>query len=346
MKFTVDEKYLLQCFETLIHTPSPVCYPVKINPVLEKLAAEFDCQITYDRRGTAYIVLDGEDNDKTVLISSHWDTLGLVVRTLDNNGYIRVRQLGGVNYNNLEGVSVTVHTRDGKDYTGMLTCQSHSVHVYEDARTLPRNENTMILLLDEDVHSKADVKALGIQHGDYISIDPNYEYTKNGYIKSRFIDDKAAVACAFTMLKYLKDHQLKPKFRTLLAFTYAEEISLGGPYVPPEVSEYVAIDIGLIGPDYDGHERCVTICSKDAKAPYTYDLTSRMIEYAKKAECDYAVDIFFHYGTDASTALMHGNNIQAAAFGMPVYCSHGRERTHIKSLLNTMNLLLAYALDI
>ena len=29
---------------------------------------------------------------------------------------------------------------------------------------------------------------------------------------------------------------------------------MGGTYVPPEVSEYVAIDIGLIGPDYDGNE--------------------------------------------------------------------------------------------
>ena len=208
------------------------------------------------------------------------------------------------------------------------------------------NENTMILLLDEDVHSKEDVYALGIQHGDYISIDPQFEITKNGYIKSRFIDDKAAVACVFAMLKYMKEQGLKPKYRTMLAFTFAEEISLGGPYVPPEVSEYVALDIGLIGPDYDGHERCVTICSKDAKAPYTYALTSRMIEYAKKAECDYAVDIFYLYGTDASTALMHGNNIQAAAFGMPVYCSHGRERTHIKSLENTFNLLLAYVMDI
>ena len=346
MKYQIDEQYLINCFRELVDVPSPVCYPVRINPVLERMAADFGYTLTYDRRGTSYITINGKDNSKTVLLSAHWDTLGMVVRKIDANGMIRVRNLGGVNFSNVEGESVTVHTRDGRDYTGIIACQSHSVHVFDDARTLERSEKTMIVLLDEDVRSEADVRALGIRHGDFISIEPHCEYTKNGYLKSRFIDDKAAIACVFAGIKYMQENGLKPKYRTMFAFTFGEEISLGGPFVPEEVSEYVAIDIGLIGPDYDGHERRVTICTKDNKAPYTSDLTSRLIGCAEKAGCDYAVDIFYRYGTDASTALCHGNNLQAAAFGMPVYCSHGRERTHMLSLTNTTNLMLAYVLDI
>ena len=346
MKFQIDEKYLIDCFRRLVDVPSPVCYGEKINTLLEEMAAEMGCQLTYDRRGNSYITLEGEDNSKTVLVAAHWDTLGMVVRRVDADGKIRVRQLGGVNYCSLEGESVTVHTRSGKEYTGLIACQSHSVHVFDDARTLERNENTMIVLLDEDVHSKEDVRALGILNGDFISVDPRCEFTSTGYLKSRFIDDKAAVACVFAMIRHLKENGLKPRYRTMLAFTFGEEIGLGGPWVPEEVSEYVAIDIGLIGPDYEGHERCVTICAKDNKAPYTYELTNRLIDYARKAECDYAVDIFYRYGTDASVALATSNNLQAAAFGMPVYCSHGRERTHVLSLQNTTNLLLAYVLDI
>ena len=121
---------------------------------------------------------------------------------------------------------------------------------------------------------------------------------------------------------------------------------MGGTYVPPEVSEYVAIDIGLIGPDYEGNEYKVSICAKDNAAPYDYNLTSCLINKAKKAGCDYAVDIFYRYGTDGNAAMRGGNNLRSAAFGMAVYCSHGMERTHIEGLRNTMNLLLAYALDI
>lgn len=346
MKFQADMQYLLDCFQKIVNTPSPVGFYALLNPVLEELAESYGEKITWDRRGTPYIVLEGEDNSKTVMIGAHSDTVGLVVRRVDANGMLRVRQLGGINYHSLEGETVTVHTRSGKTYTGLFACQSHSVHVFEDARTLPRDENTMVVILDEKVSSKADVNALGIRNGDFVSVAPRCQVTPNGYLKSRFIDDKAAIACCFTMLKYLKENGLKPKYRTILAFPYTEEIGFGGTFVFPEVSEYVALDIGLIGPDCDGDEYKVSICAKDAAAPYDYDLTNRLIAQAEKAGCDYAVDVFFRYGTDGNASVRAGNNLRAAAFGMAVYCSHGMERTHVTGLENTMNLLLAYVLDI
>ena len=346
MKFAADMNYLLECFRTIVDTPSPVGYYTKLNPVLEQLAGELGYPITYDRRGTPYLTLEGQDNSKTVMVGAHCDTVGLVVRRIDGDGMIRVRTLGGINLSSLEGETVTVHTRSGKDYTGLFACQSHSVHAFEDAKTLERNENTVMVILDEPVHSKADVNALGIRNGDFISVEPRCQVTPNGYLKSRFIDDKAAIACCFTLVKYLKEQGLKPRYKTMLAFPYTEEIGFGGTYVPEEVSEYVAVDIGLIGPDYDGNEFKVSICAKDAAAPYDYDLTTRLVNYAEKAGCDYAVDVFFRYGTDGNAAVRAGNNLRAAAFGMAVYCSHGMERTHITGLENPVNLLLAYVLDI
>ncbi len=345
MKFKTDNDFFCSCFKEIIDVPSPTGYYVKLNPVLERYAEMLGEKVTYDNKSTAYITVDGEDNSKTVLVGAHADTIGMVVRTIDANGFIRVRQLGGVNYANLEGETVTVHTRDGREYTGLFACQSHSVHVFDDARTLERNENTMIVLLDEDVKSKDDVRALGIRNGDFISVEPRCQITENGYIKSRFIDDKAAVACVFTALKYMKENDLKPKYKTVFAFPYGEEIGFGGTYVPECVSEYVALDIGLIGPGYDGNEKSVSICAKDNAAPYDYTLTSHLIALAEKVGCDYNVDIFYRYGTDANAAVRAGNNLRAAAFGMAVYCSHGMERTHIKGIENTLNLLLAYLLD-
>lgn len=344
--FQPDMQYLLDCFRRIVETPSPVGFYTLLNPVLEREAAQLGCAVTYDRRGTPYITLEGQDDSKTVLVGAHSDTVGFVVRRIDANGMLRVRQLGGINYASCEGETVTVHTRDGRQYTGIFACQSHSVHVFNDAKTLVRDENTCVVILDEPVRSKAEVNALGIFNGDFVSVEPRMQVTANGYLKSRFIDDKAAVACVFTMVKYLKDNGLKPKYRTLLAFPYTEEIGFGGTYVPEEVSEYIAVDIGLIGPDYDGDEYKVSICAKDNAAPYDYDLTNRLIGYAKKAGCDYAVDVFYRYGTDGNASVRAGNDLRAAAFGMAVYCSHGMERTHLTGLNNTVNLLLGYILDI
>ena len=346
MKFQIDRDYLIESFRRVVETPSPVGYYVKLNPVLADMAAELGLEVTYDNKSTAYITMEGEDNTKTVLVGAHADTLGMLVRGIDANGWLRVRRVGGLCMPSIEGETVTVHTRDGRDYTGLMICTSHSVHVFDNGHTLERNEETMRVLLDENVKSKADVKALGIRNGDYISVAPRMEVTPNGYLKSRFIDDKGAIACVFAALKYMKEQGLKPKYRTLFAFPYHEEIGIGGTYIPPEVEEYAAVDIGLIGPDCDGHERAVSICAKDATSPYDYEMTNRLIRQAEAAECDYAVDVFYRYSTDANAALRAGNNIRQAAFGMAVYCSHGRERTHIDGLDATTRLLLAYILDI
>ena len=148
------------------------------------------------------------------------------------------------------------------------------------------------------------------------------------------------------MLKYMKDNGLKPKYRTLVAFPHYEEMGLGGTYVPEGVTEYVAVDIGLVGPELDGNEHAVSICAKDAFTMYDYELTNRLIRYAEKADCPYAVDTFTRYSTDGAAALKGGNNLRSAAFGMAVYGSHGMERTHVDGLCATTNLMLAYAMDI
>ena len=345
MKYPFAPAFTLDCFREVVSVPSPVGYYVQMNPVIENIAARLGLSVTYDYKSTAYITLDGEDNSKTVMIGAHLDTIGMIVRRIDANGMIRVRQLGGINFNSAEGETVTIHTRDGRSYTGLLTAQSHSVHVFDDAKDQKRDEEHMMIILDEPVRSRDDVVKLGIRHGDPISVDPHCELTQNGYLKSRFIDDKAAVACAFTAIKYLTENRIKPKYRTLFAFPYGEEIGMGGTYIPDGVSEFVAIDIGLIGPDYEGEERAVSICCKDNATPYDYELTSRLIALAEKIGVRYAVDIFYRYGTDASAAVRAGNNLKAGAFGMAVYCSHGRERTHVDGLNATTDLLLAYLLE-
>ena len=346
MKYNIDEKYLMDVFSQIISVPSPTGYYVKLNPVLEKLAAELGYKVTYDNKKTAYITLDGEDDSRTILYGAHADTIGMVVSHIDGEGKIHVSTLGGVNIIGAESSHVTVITRDGREYTGVLYCKTHSTHAFMDAQSVERVEGNMMVVIDEEVSSKEDVKKLGIRNGDYIALDPNFKMTENGYIKSRFIDDKGAIACVFAMLKYLKENNLKPKYKTIFAFPYYEEFGCGGVWLPEGVTEYIAVDIGLVAPYLDGNEKAVSICAKDIGGPYDYDLTNRLIECAEAAECDYAVDVFLRYCTDANAAFKAGNDIRHAAFGMAVYGSHSMERTHIKGLLNTTNLMLAYSLDI
>jgi len=341
----IDTQFLIDTMQRLIETPSPVGYYEKMKPLIEEYAARLGYSVSYDNRDTAYITVEGEDTSKTVCISAHADTLGLMVRGINADGTLRIRPLGGVNFANVEGENVTVYTRGGKQYTGMLVCAHHSSHAYADAKTMERNDDTVFVLLDELVKKTDDVRALGIRHGDYVAIEPRFTVTENGYIKSRFLDNKAAMACSFAALKFLADNGLKPKYNTVFAFAFYEEIGFGGVCVPSEISEYVAVDIAILGPDSDGSEQAVTICAKDASMPYDYNLTNRLIAAAERSGCNYAVDLFYRYGSDAGQAIKGGNNLRAAAFGMGVYSSHGVERAHIDGIENTVRLMLAYALE-
>lgn len=344
MEAVLDSEYLLSVMKEFINTPSPVSYYEEVNPLLEKMAGELGYEVSFDRKRTGYIKVPGRNQEKTICVGAHLDTLGLMVRKIDSNGMIRVRNLGGINFNNLEGETVTVHTRDGRNYTGIVMCQSHSVHVFDDARTLTRDEQSMVVLLDEEVHSEEEVKELGIQHGDIISIEPHFTVTEKGYIKSRFIDDKACVACAFAVLKYIKEQNLVPSCNVWFAFPHYEEIGHGGSYVPEEISEYIALDIAVIGGDHAGSEKQVSICVKDNFSPYDRELTDRLVKCAKEAGINYVEDIFYRYSTDANAAVRAGNNLQAAAFGMGTFSSHGMERTHIQAVLDTAKLLTAFIL--
>ncbi len=341
----IDTTFLTDTLSRLIETPSPVGYYEKMTPLISEYASELGYQVSYDNRNTAYITVEGADTSKTVCISAHADTLGLMVRGINSNGTLRIRALGGVNFSNVEGENVTVITRGGKEYTGTLVCSHHSAHAYADAKTMLRTEDSIFVLLDEPVKKPDDVKRLGIRNGDYISIEPRFTVTESGYIKSRFIDNKASMTCSFYALKFLAENKLKPKYNTVFAFSFYEEVGLGGVFVPQEISEYVSVDIAILGPDADGTEQTVTICAKDASMPYDYDLTNRLIAAAERSACDYAVDVFFRYGSDASQAIKGGNNLRSAAFGMGVYSSHGVERTHIDGIKNTARLLLSFILE-
>lgn len=346
MEIKVDEKFIIETMEEIINIPSPVGYYQETEKVLEKYLSKLGLAPFYDERHTAYVKFEGQDTSRTVLVGAHMDTVGLWVHHIEHDGSIKIKSLGGNNFHNIENEKMCIKTRDGRTYTGYLVCVSHSPHVFDDALTLERTDKNMRFMLDDDVSNDEQVRALGIRHGDVIAIEPHFEHMENGRIRSRYIDNKGSVAAALGAIKYIVENNLKPKYNTLFAFTYYEELGFGGVYVPADVREYVALDIGVIGPEHEGTEKDVSIVATDKHLPYDRDLTWRLIKKADKIGIDYSVEVFNHYSTDAMAAFMAGNNLKAAAFGMTVYSSHGIERTFEISIFNTAKLTVAYVLDL
>lgn len=334
-------EYIIKTIETLVNIPSPSGYTKDIMDYVKTEAEKFGFACEESQKGGLIISIKGSGKD-TLGLSAHADTLGAMVRSISPEGMLRFTLMGGYTMHSIEGSYCRIHTRGGQEYTGTILAKSHSVHSYDDAKTLDRNERNMEIRIDEVVKSKKEVLALGIQSGDYISFSPYFEYTKSGFIKSRHLDDKASVAVLLGMLKDLSEEKVLPKKNLKVLISNYEEVGYGASWIPEDITEFLAVDMGAIGDDLNGNEYAVSICAKDSSGPYDYDMTNQLIKLAQDNQIDYAVDIFPHYGSDVSAALRGGNNIRGALIGQGIHASHGMERTHKKALENTLKLLEAF----
>lgn len=342
MTLQINEQYTLQLLDKLLNTPSPSGYTHHIMKMIQSEATQLGYTYESNAKGGTIITLPGEDNSRTIALSAHVDTLGAMVRSITSHGTLKLTSIGGFMMNSIENEYCMIHTRSGKTYTGTIMSTAPSVHVYSEARELKRDESHMEIRIDEIVETKQDVLDLGIGVGDFISFNPRAEFTPSGYIKSRHLDDKASVAALFSLLESAKNNNWKPKHQIKLLISNYEEVGHGTAYIPGDIDEMIAVDMGCIGEDLTCKETDVSICAKDSSGPYDYEMTSKLIELAKAADIDYAVDIYPFYGSDASAALRGGNNIRAALIGPGVHASHAMERTHKKAVINTARLLAAY----
>lgn len=321
---------------------SPTGYTNNVIKVVEKYLKQFNFDYVIKNNGAIEVTVKGIDHSKVVATSAHCDTIGLMVKSIKSNGYLALTTLGGVETPTLDGEYCTIHTRSGKKYQGTILSTSPSVHVYNDANSKPRNIENLEVRLDEIVKNVDDVRKLGIENGDIISYNPKFVVTESGFVKSRFIDDKAFVTLLLMLLSYVSENKLEFKYDTKIYFVVYEEVGYGAAMVDSSIDEFVSLDMGCVGADLSGNEYAVSICAKDASGPYDYELTTKLINMAKENGIDYSVDIYPYYGSDIGAARRAGVDFKGALIGSGVSASHGMERTHIKGLENTLKLIYSY----
>lgn len=341
----IDLKYTLKKTVELLTIPSPVGYThMAIEWVRKELESLGVKKYNITKKGALIAYVKGKDSNYKKMISAHVDTLGAVVKKVKKNGRLEITNVGGFAWGSVEGEHVTIHTLSEKTYTGTILPIKASVHVYGDvAREMPRTEETMEIRIDEDVKTDQDVFKLGILQGDFVSLDPRTRVLENGYIKSRYLDDKLCVAQILAYLKYLKDNKLKPRTDLYIYFSNFEEIGHGVSVFPEDLDEFIAVDIGLVaGEDAHGDEKKVNIIAKDSRSPYDYTLRKKLQEAADKNKIQYTIGVHNRYGSDATTAILQGFDFKYACIGPNVDATHHYERCHNDGIIETIKLLIAY----
>ncbi|WP_022748366.1 M42 family metallopeptidase [Lachnobacterium bovis] len=336
-------EYILDKLKEIMAIDSPTGFTKNVADfvVEEYKKLGYDAKLT--KKGGVFVDLGGEDKEDGLVLAAHIDTLGGIVKEIKSNGCLKLSPLGGMNANNAEAENVVIHTRFAGDFSGTLQLTNASTHVNGEYDDTKRTWDVMEVVIDEDTKSKEDTEKLGIMVGDFVCFNPRTTITKSGYIKSRFLDDKLSVSILLGYAKYLKDNKIKPSRRIYNHITVYEEVGHGGAASIPEgVTEMISVDMGCVGEGLNCTERQVSICAKDSRGPYNYDVVTKMIEISKEKNIDFAVDIYPFYGSDVDVALCAGHDIRHGLIGAGVYASHGYERSHIDGVTNTFKLLVEY----
>ena len=332
MNFIKEQLY------TLTSIPSPSSFTTKVTDYLLSELSSLGYSPERSNKGNVFVTLGGSGSP--LVLAAHVDTLGAMVRSIKENGRLRPTTIGGHQWSTADGENCTIHTRDGRVYTGVVLNKEPSSHVADQKTELI--EENMEILLDENVASDQDTLALGIQTGDIIAMDPRTVVTESGYIKSRFLDDKLSAAILLGLARAVREDAWKLNRKVSLLFTVYEEVGHGGSVVPDDTEEMISVDMGCVGSDLGCTERMVSICAKDSGGPYNYDLITALSNLAKEKKLDYAIDVYPHYGSDVETTLRAGYDIRHGLIGPGVYASHNYERSHMDGVRNTFELLKAY----
>jgi len=343
-RIPIDMDYALDVLVRLLRIPSPTGYTDKIvHMVVEELEAlGLECELT--RRGAIRAEIKGKQASPDRAIVAHLDTLGAQVKQLKENGRLEIVPIGHWSARFAEGARVSVFTRDGS-VRGTILPLKASGHTYnEEIDTQPVAWTNLEVRVDENVWNAKALADLGINIGDFISIDTGVEVGElSGFINSRHLDDKAGVAAMLAATKAVIENGCELPVDTFLLFTISEEVGSGASAVlHGDVSEMVSVDNGTAAPGQASQETGVTVSMADMVGPFDYHLTNKLIDLCADFDVPFQRDIFRYYRSDSASAIEAGSDIRTALVCVGVDASHGYERTHTNAILSVAQLLSLY----
>ncbi len=342
-----NQEYLLEQLRGLLLTPSPTGFTHLAMAYLRQALAAFPAlSISQNRKGALIATWMGVKSDTPRALTAHVDTLGAMVKEIKSNGRLKLSPIGGLIWNAVETEGCTVFTRRQGSLRGSLLLAKASYHVYgKEVSTTKRNEETMEVRLDALTTSAHETRLLGVEVGDFVAFDPRPEITE-GFVRARFLDDKAGVACMLAALQALHQAGVPPAQTTHFHFSNYEEVGHGAAAgIPDEVAEVLSVDMAAVGEGQNSDEFHATLCLKDSYGPYHQALSQRLLELAEAHGIPYKVDIYPHYGSDGEAYWRAGGEAAVALIGPGVDASHNYERTHLDALLTTTRWLIAYLLS-
>lgn len=223
--------------------------------VEEKLKGRVD-EIRTDVMGNLIAIKYGKAGKESpiIMLAAHMDEIGLVVKYVDEKGFVHFQLSGGWFDQTLLNQRVILHTEKGQIYGVLGSKPPHSMK--EEEKKKPVEVKNMFV--DIGATDKANADKLGVKAGTPVTIDREMVKLANDRLTGKAFDNRAGCAVLIKALRELKKQQLD--FTVCAVFTTQEEVGLKGAKTSPFSIEKIvgkkptvaiATDVALTG-DHPG----------------------------------------------------------------------------------------------
>lgn len=198
-------------------------------------------QIEIDKLGNIICIKKGTNkkNPKKIMLAAHIDEIGLMVNGIEENGFIKFTNIGGIDPRTILGQEVIVHGRE--NLNGVIMCKAPHLQSPEESNKAIKMEDMTI-----DIGLKKESLDEVVSIGDFITIRRESIDLLNNRLSGKALDDRAGVGSLYDCLKTL--NKLKHSEDVYIVLTVQEEVGTRGALtstykINPDIG--IAVDVGF-----------------------------------------------------------------------------------------------------
>ncbi|MET3696710.1 putative aminopeptidase FrvX [Bacillus oleivorans] len=302
-----------------------------INYVINSVSSH---DVKVDNLGNVTVKMNTvtDEDPLRVMIFAHMDELGLIVKKIENNGFLRVERLGGIPEKSLAGQSLVIDTGD-KEWQGIIGTKSHHITPENEKYTVkPVNE----IYADFGFRSKQEVLDAGIRVGTPVAYSRQF-FSNNSIVFSNAIDNRVGCLTLLELIERLEGQKLPCEL--YIVFSVQEEFNLRG-VIPAvrTISPHIGITIDLTlatdTPDLEG-KAAIQFGGGPSIGLYTFHgrgtlggliPNPKLVNHVRKVAAENEIPLqdaaFIGMLTDASFAQLEHEGIAFVDLGYPARYTH------------------------
>lgn len=302
----------------------------EVGEIVKEYAQGF-AEIETDKMGNISLRYENQPTKGVkVLLDAHMDEVGFIVQAIRSNGMIEFLPLGSWVVNNVPAHTVMIRTAEGNKIKGITA--STPPHFMTDAeKKAPLAMEAIVI--DVGTSTKEETKSLGIQIGDPIVPDVQFETLHNDQILlGKAFDCRIGCACLLETMKAFQAEQAPSDVNLQAVLTTQEEVGLRGAQV---VANQVDADLAIVFegcPADDTFTPDYKIQSALKKGPMLRDFDVSMITHpgfqkfaldlAEKHQIKAQRSVRKGGGTNGSAYHLANKGIPTIVVGIPVRYAH------------------------